>query len=643
MLTRKRLFGFILVLLVFGVLFQSWQLFFSVWDDMRTVRATMGQRALWRSANFRISQRFADYTLFLNANIPDDGRVVLPPGEGGPKVLGITPFMQFFLVPRQVINCIDLNCLRNVDRQNTYIPFASRSLVNELTLDPDQILFFDEEWGLILPVDASPGDRSVLLGFESFSIIANSFLAPSIWVLILTISGSLILEPLLPSWPFTQKVAFGYGLGTLIFTLSVSMTSLVGFRLSRYTIIWVTLILFICAIGFYLYARNISRQDDLENSDSLSARLSIDPWVVMFFLLGMAAMLISVGKSYHTTDAIQIWGVKGYGIAATGVLTEVMSWGTNTVHYPLHVPVLIAGFRLLSGDILPASKMLFSAYYLVLLLLIYHALLSFKLRKAIAGLGTLLVGTAPLIFRHATIGYANLALTYYLVAAIFMLTKSFEAAGRRESFYLSMLSGVFFGAAAWTRAEGLLLSLICIVLLLGITYIRHRLMARQVVVVLAPMVVYGVFWILVKALVYRRPAANSALVLTAVRQIFAGDFHLEDTGFILRSTLFNLSDISTWGLLGMAIFLVLIFSVIILTRRRDSTPLSLWVGLLLLILILGIYYLTSYDTEHDISWWVSTGLNRLLLPAVVMLWVGGISSLQLLDDYEHSSVSANTE
>jgi hypothetical protein len=52
----------------------------------------------------------------------------------------------------------------------------------------------------------------------------------------------------------------------------------------------------------------------------------------------------------------------------------------------------------------------------------------------------------------------------------------------------------------------------------------------------------------------------------------------------------------------------------------------LWVGL-----IAGIYYLASFDRVHDLSWWVNSGLDRMLLPAISLLWIGGVSLVQLLD------------
>ncbi len=46
-----------------------------------------------------------------------------------------------------------------------------------------------------------------------------------------------------------------------------------------------------------------------------------------------------------------------------------------------------------------------------------------------------------------------------------------------------------------------------------------------------------------------------------------------------------------------------------------------------LLAIVAMYYLVSYDPNHDISWWVSTGLDRMVLPGLLLAWVGGIAGL----------------
>ena len=120
-LRNKPLFarpGTLLLLIALGVilLFQGALLFKEARPNLLRVYRDAGQHALWRGARFSHGVNFAQYTAFLNEAIPEDSRVVLPPAEFGPKYLRHTPNMQFFLAPRQVVNCTDPTCLENINR-----------------------------------------------------------------------------------------------------------------------------------------------------------------------------------------------------------------------------------------------------------------------------------------------------------------------------------------------------------------------------------------------------------------------------------------------------------------------------------------------------------------------------------------------
>jgi hypothetical protein len=73
----------------------------------------------------------------------------------------------------------------------------------------------------------------------------------------------------------------------------------------------------------------------------------------------LADAFLSVGSGCHASDELLIWDHKGYGIAQDQSIAGVMGWG-NTVHYPLHVPLLVAAFKLLFQETLPASKLAFA-------------------------------------------------------------------------------------------------------------------------------------------------------------------------------------------------------------------------------------------------------------------------------------------
>ena len=84
---------------------------------------------------------------------------------------------------------------------------------------------------------------------------------------------------------------------------------------------------------------------------------NFDIWPLIFTGLGAIVIALAVGKGYHRLDAIQIWGVKGYGIAADGTLKTVTNWGANTLAYPLHIPVLIAAPYDNSPQLLPVARL----------------------------------------------------------------------------------------------------------------------------------------------------------------------------------------------------------------------------------------------------------------------------------------------
>jgi hypothetical protein len=148
------------------------------------------------------------------------------------------------------------------------------------------------------------------------------------------------------------------------------------------------------------------------------------------------------------------------------------------------------------------------------------------------------------------------------------------------------------------------------------------------------LVAYGAFWWLVKAQVYPSGVAKTGLGGAALREILSGDLHFYQAFYILRTFAVHLFRLQTWGSFGVALIVVLLLSVVVIWRRRTSTGIALWSGVLITLAILGIYYLASYDSVHDISWWVNTGLDRMLFPGLLLLWVGGISMVKLFYDDE---------
>jgi hypothetical protein len=641
MISAKHRYTLVTLLLTLGVLFQTSYLLRNASRDLERIARSIGQTALWRGAKFNQGQRFANYVQFLHQNVPEDGRVVLPLAGVGPRALGFTPFMQFFLAPREVINCSDFDCLRNLSREDTYI-----LVVGEFPgggYFPQDQLMFDESWGVILSENQNHAEGSSMTGFQTAAEVLYAALWPFLWLALLTVSGSLLVSCFIPAWDVVTKLALGYGLGLGVFTLTIGMMSLVGVGLDPGVILGTTVLLFLVSLGAFVVCRRRRISGGSTSRSGVFITPRFDFWQAALLGLGFLSVLISVGKGYHVTDGIQLWGVKGLKIAYSGSLATVTQWGTNTAKYPLNIPILIASLQVMFDEILPASKIIFSGFYTTLMLVIYSTLVRSNLRRSTAGLATLLLATVPFVFRHSTIGYANMALSYYVVSAVILLAGSLRLPALGESDGTLLLSGLFFAGAAWTRPEGLMISWFVIVLVLIAAFLKKdiQLSLRIVIPLLIPLGVYSVYWLFLKGLIYDQQL-GSDLVTPALAQISHGNLHIAEALFILRSTFSHIMRIKVWGVVGFGIIIALILSLVPILRRKSH-----WVvfvsGLVYMLAILGFYFLASFDTVHDISWWVNTGLDRMLLPGFLLIWIWGISWIEHLYDCEDRSISTGLE
>jgi hypothetical protein len=654
--------GLLGLLLLVGVLVQGFLILGSSLDDLKGVRATLGMPAVWRSAYFSQGKKFADYVLFLSENIPTQGRVVLPPTDYGPKFLGITPVMQFFLAPRQVLNCPDRECAERLSPENTYLIVIEDFPGEAAAHKYGQRLMFNEQWGLLQPHGTGAVSYSTQPGFSRIVDILVAALAPVAWLGALSLAGVLLAQSLAPGLPTTMQLGLGYGLGLSMLTIGLGLAWQVGAPLREATLLWATALLLLFCLTLAWFQRRkppvSSQSNPLGSAANLNstARLikRLDPWLAATLLMAGLAAVIGTGKGYFSADEIMLWGVKGYGIAATGTLANIQDWGTNTVVYPLHIPVLIAAFKALFGETLPAAKLAFSGYYLALLLTVYPFLVWQGLSRRTAGLATLLLATVPLVFRHATIAYANLPVSFYLVAAVVVLCAAAErkdwvipTQGARSPHLSFLLSGLLFAAAAWTRPEGIWLAALGILSLLGLAHSRRRLPAlKQVALLLLPLIAYAAFWMMLRASAYTRLPRQASLAENAIADTLAGDLPLDEAAYIVRSLLVGLFSPSDWGVLGFALILVVLVGLLPFrkgSRRRPEAVLLLSCGSLYILAVIGMYILTAYDTVHDISWWVSTGLDRMAVPAMILLWLGGVLWAEPLHHDEDRPGSADLE
>src|SRR4030042_1120591 len=154
---------------------------------VKRVYQTLGQTALWRSANFSQSQKFADYIVFLDENISTDLRVILPPGDAGPKILSTTPMMQFYLLPRQVINCETTECVLKLNLRKSAVLLVGDFPGEQIESLYANKLMFNERWGVLIPDSSwvsTPAERTPHL-----TSLLWAMLLPMAWIGMLSLTG----------------------------------------------------------------------------------------------------------------------------------------------------------------------------------------------------------------------------------------------------------------------------------------------------------------------------------------------------------------------------------------------------------------------------------------------------------------------
>lgn len=626
-LSTQQLRLLVLIILALAVAAQVYTFIHTIQGEIGQVVKTIGQATAWRSANYGYSKNLADFVVFLQRRIPPEAKVLWPPPESDAWLPGAT-FMQVLLFPRQLLQCPTPGCESiQLDGQTFFVTagkFPDGAIVRMSTGQSQ----FNQRWGVITFDPAGFKESDPLAQFRSISQAMVAALWPMAWLLLLATGGSLAVKRLLPQSNHGMQAALGFGLGAGLFTILAGLVALTGIPLRAPVVGLISAILLLTGIGVHFLGRKQTGGNNGRAEQRTQRRPRLDLWALLFVLLAAAAGMIAAGKGYRLSDELLIWAPKGYGIAQSGTLVSVTEWGTNTLPYPLLVPILIAGSNLLFSDILPAAKLVFSAYYLALLLLTYSYLVQTGLQKHLAGLSTLLVATAPLIFRHATIAYANLAFTFNLAAAVLTLARAGISKETRERRQVYLLSGLFFMLASWTRPEGVWMSWLLIMTAVGLKYFwQRRVIWEEWAWLVAPMVFYQVLWWLVSRSAYAAGVERSQIGWRAFSETLSGNWHLYEAVYILAAGASRLLNFHSWGAWGAGILLLAVAGLVWRKKSRPGERLVFIMGWLLVGMVYVMYYVASFDKNHDISWWVATGLERMLFPAVFLLWVGGIQSL----------------
>lgn len=412
------------------------------------------------------------------------------------------------------------------------------------------------------------------------------------------------------------SLSFPVGAGTL--TMILFLLSWLGVPYTRPSLIgiYLGLLAVLCCGAILEWRRRGGHRAQAATAPSHEAILGLRVlfYAILFSCFLMAAYL-SVTRSYSTWDAIGIWGIKGYGMAEEGTIFAGASWGSHGLTYPLDIPLQISIFRLLDGDVLPGSKLIFPMYFISLILGAYH----FWKRHVewnFAAMGALLLASLPIVFEHGTIGYANLPFAAYLVLGLLHVLEGISDGDGRGQ----ILGGLMLGLATWTRPEGVFL----VIFSLGAVLIGSRALKFgeiRLLAVLSPVLLFVGIWQGFSASVGSQGLIGSALQSAWVSWSRL-EFHPGALYWTARYLARQSLEIRIWGVLVPLILLIL--AVNFKKLKPKEYPLSfllLAAGVMVGGAVALYYYLASFVS--DLIYLLGTSVNRLFLPAwiLLVLWI----------------------
>jgi hypothetical protein len=272
-------------------------------------------------------------------------------------------------------------------------------------------------------------------------------------------------------------------------------------------------------------------------------------------------------------------------------------------------------FKLFSGDILPSSKAIYPIFAISFYLGCYRFWRKNRVPDLLALLGILFLATNPLIFLHSTVGYANLPFAFYIVSAALLTIEGFS----KDDGRILLLSGVFYGLAAWTRAEGIGY---CLLVILGILIAQWISGNRRLRLfpVLAPLIIFGGSW-----LIFGRSGIEESHLGNAmggvVPEMMEGQFNLYELYIIPVLFVRRALSPDNWGYFIPITLLLVLLGIQRIHFKRYPIVFSVLVTTVIMILMpIGLFYVRSFTIVdfEDFIHLLTRSFDRAMIPGASM-------------------------
>jgi hypothetical protein len=441
--------------------------------------------------------------------------------------------------------------------------------------------------------------------------------------------GALVLRLIFGRVDWLAAISLSFGLGSGLFTWVIFILSWTGIALTKGTVtgLYIGIVAVLALLAWRIPLRTGEQTPTVKTDGRIAAWTHKGLWIVIVLMIGASAFL-AVGLSYFGWDDIARWTVKGYGIALQGSVFAAANWGGVDVSYPLNIPILISIFRILDGDLLPGSKLMYPIFYASMLIGCYRFWLLQGLRRWTASLGALLLACTPIIFTHAFLGYANLPFTFYLVSGLL-----WSIAGIQAGSNVKMLVGGFLLAiAVWTRPEGLSMLLLSIIAL-EIAQLLTKSGKIKIIPLLLPAMILIVPWLVFQKLHATLNAEVYQYSGLALKGLLAGDIRWADLYTIIRFIVGQIIRFKDWGFTMIVPALLLAADLRLSGLRRDYSRAVLFLlSILLSVVVFWSAFIAAYAPggSEFLYEWISTTLMRSFMPVAFCLTLLGFLSLKEL-------------
>jgi hypothetical protein len=162
-------------------------------------------------------------------------------------------------------------------------------------------------------------------------------------------------------------------------------------------------------------------------------------------------------------------------------------WGRS---YPLNIMLQIASFKLISGDLLPGSKLLFPLHILAMSLGLFRFWIKQGVSRKISLLGVLFIQSNIVVFIYSTDGQVNPSFAAILTLGSLACLEGVIERKRN----VQILGATFLGIATWTRPDGIVFSAAIIASIILLDVIRKPRDASLLMVI--PPIAMTTIWLL---------------------------------------------------------------------------------------------------------------------------------------------------